>query len=246
MKAYCITLNPDDPLRAQTALREIRRLGFDCEFAEGVDLKQHDLARLKELLSPRAFVELQQGRQVHEALSGLGSVGCYLAHYRLWQRCVEAREPIAIFEDDVQFQADAPQRVQELLADAAAQRYDILRLIYFPQARGARVTPLLERVQHGWSASAYVLQPRAAALIVKHALPMEMHCDYYLDFVSQQHALNHYCPALPLHVNRALASTIGHSALLGVCAAPCYGWAWLLCACLLALMLLLAAGSRRL
>ena len=248
MKAYCITLNRSDPLRAQTALREIQRLGVDCEFADGVDLKQHDLARLRELLTPRAFVELQRGRQVHEALSGLGSVGCYLAHYRLWQRCAAGSEPIAIFEDDVQFQADAPQRVRALLDDAAAQRYDILRLIYMPMARGAAVSPLLERVAHGWSASAYVLQPRAAQLIVKHALPMEMHCDYYLDFVSQQHGLQHYCPRVPLHINRALGSTIGHSALIAVePAAPRCSAAWvaLIGACLLALLLLVASLSWR-
>jgi GR25 family glycosyltransferase involved in LPS biosynthesis len=36
-------------------------------------------------------------------LSRPGVIGCFYSHYALWQRCVELREPIMIFEDDVKF-----------------------------------------------------------------------------------------------------------------------------------------------
>lgn len=32
-----------------------------------------------------------------------GVKGCFDSHYRLWRRCVELDEPIAVFEDDVKF-----------------------------------------------------------------------------------------------------------------------------------------------
>lgn len=31
----------------------------------------------------------------------LGEQGCFYSHYRLWQKCVELNEPIAIWEDDI-------------------------------------------------------------------------------------------------------------------------------------------------
>lgn len=32
---------------------------------------------------------------------GLGEQGCFYSHYRLWKKCVELNEPIAIWEDDI-------------------------------------------------------------------------------------------------------------------------------------------------
>ena len=29
-----------------------------------------------------------------------GEVGCFLSHYKLWQRCIESNEPYLILEDD--------------------------------------------------------------------------------------------------------------------------------------------------
>ena len=115
MQAFCITLDENSPVRAVPAMREIQRLGFKGSFTSGVDVKQRSLDEFKEILSTRAYRELLEGRQVPEALSGLGSLGCYLAHYQLWQRCARGDQPIAVFEDDVQFTADTPQRLPALL-----------------------------------------------------------------------------------------------------------------------------------
>ena len=49
---------------------------------------------------------MKNGRYVHEALSGVGSVGCYMAHYNLWKLCVEQNKEIAVFEDDFELLDD--------------------------------------------------------------------------------------------------------------------------------------------
>jgi hypothetical protein len=36
-------------------------------------------------------------------LSRPGVIGCFYSHYNLWKKCVELKEPIMIFEDDVKF-----------------------------------------------------------------------------------------------------------------------------------------------
>lgn len=38
-----------------------------------------------------------------DKISRKGVKGCFHSHYRLWKKCVELQEPIAIFEDDVKF-----------------------------------------------------------------------------------------------------------------------------------------------
>lgn len=35
-----------------------------------------------------------------------GVKGCFLSHYRLWQKCVELNEPIIIFEDDIEIKRE--------------------------------------------------------------------------------------------------------------------------------------------
>ena len=57
-----------------------------------------------------------EGREVHPiSFKGLpiddiyvsnvskpGSMGCFLSHYRLWEKCIELNETIGVFEDDVE------------------------------------------------------------------------------------------------------------------------------------------------
>lgn len=38
-----------------------------------------------------------------EKASRPGVVGCFYSHYALWQKCMDLKEPIMIFEDDVKF-----------------------------------------------------------------------------------------------------------------------------------------------
>ena len=226
MDAYCITLDRTNPTRALATMREIERLGFKGQFVDGVNIKGQPLSKFKDLVSTRAYRELLEGRQVHEALSGLGSLGCYLAHLNLWKLCASSDRPIAIFEDDAQFDRDAPQRLQSLLKEAEKYKFDILRLIYVPWSETVQVSPLLRRINLGQSASAYILQPKAARVLVEHALPAELQLDLYMDFCGLKYGLNQYYPNRPFHRPQTLPSTIGHSQVKQCQPLSC--WVWML------------------
>ena len=182
MKAYCITLDRHSTERALAAIKQIQRLGFEVEFADGVNVKDMNLDDIAPLLSTRAYFELKFGREVHEALSGLGSVGCYFAHLNLWRRCAAGTEPIAIFEDDVDFQNTSAESLPLILQEAEENKFDILRLIYNPQIRGTQISSSLSQVERGTGTSAYLITPQAARVVAQNALPIEMHCDHFLDF----------------------------------------------------------------
>ena len=43
------------------------------------------------------------GKEDIGKMSRPGVIGCFYSHYNLWAKCVELKEPIMIFEDDVKF-----------------------------------------------------------------------------------------------------------------------------------------------
>ena len=222
LTAVCITLNPESSTRAKPTLREIKRVGFsNVKTIPGVDLRKKSLKDVKNFISVRAYGELSSGRYVHEALSGLGSVGCYLAHLSAWKKCVELDTPLVIFEDDLLFTPDAKERIEEAYKSALENSYDILRICYsIPDYvskadAGEPISSSLTKVNRGESAAAYIITPRAAKLAVKHALPMEMQCDHYLDFLSKKYNLNNYYITKSVRIDNeaAKASTLNHNSI---------------------------------
>ena len=75
-------------------------------------LDSHDI---EQLIRPELYEEFKKkhryeiierqliGEKDVGKLSRPGVVGCFYSHYNLWKKCVELKEPIMIFEDDVKF-----------------------------------------------------------------------------------------------------------------------------------------------
>jgi hypothetical protein len=75
-------------------------------------LDNHDV---KELIRPELYENFKKGYRYEiiqrqligeddiGKLSRPGVIGCFYSHYNLWKKCVELKEPIMIFEDDVKF-----------------------------------------------------------------------------------------------------------------------------------------------
>jgi GR25 family glycosyltransferase involved in LPS biosynthesis len=69
---------------------------------------------IKSLIKPELYEEFRKKYHSHIVEKSLigddagkmsrpGVIGCFYSHYRLWEKCVELKEPIMIFEDDVKF-----------------------------------------------------------------------------------------------------------------------------------------------
>jgi GR25 family glycosyltransferase involved in LPS biosynthesis len=107
MKSYIIHLSKI-PASLETAIRlkeQLQSFDMEVELFEGT--YGNDAVKIME----------EEGRTVHpyglkgpldpngrEAtkISSPGVRGCFLSHYRLWQKCAELDEPIIIWEDDIQ------------------------------------------------------------------------------------------------------------------------------------------------
>lgn len=106
MKAFIIHLSKiEDSYKSAISLKDqlIKICNMEAELFEGTygneaigllsveNRKVHDISFKGKALDERG---------INKALRP-GVVGCFYSHYRLWQKCEELNETIAIFEDDV-------------------------------------------------------------------------------------------------------------------------------------------------
>lgn len=220
IQAVCITLNPKDPERAQRALSEIKKLGFgDVGFFDGVDGRKLSDEKLKSLLTPRAYFELKNGRYVHEALSGVGSVGCYLAHTNAWRKCLESGEPLAIFEDDFVAKPGTRELMNKALREARVLKFDVLRFQhrgntdYREKTQDVEGSDVLMKVLHAEGLCAYIMTPRAARALLEQAFPLDAQVDHYVNMGCHYHKLNHLATKTNVFDDPQLRSHIDHNSI---------------------------------
>lgn len=116
---------PSHVQRWHDAARQFEALGLQPvrqEAVAGERLDEHDLRRL--------YSERLNRRQYHEPLRR-GEIGCYASHLQAWQRLVDSGDPaMAIFEDDIQVDADLPDVLERLQsATRPGHGWDIVKLL---------------------------------------------------------------------------------------------------------------------
>jgi GR25 family glycosyltransferase involved in LPS biosynthesis len=107
MKAFVIYLPtaPKKAIAVDNIVAQLKGYGLRAEAFVGTDGAQaQDQVQQQDL---KLWPYSVKGQLVNSnnkdwyKLSRPGVMGCFLSHYRLWQRCAELGEPIMIFEDDV-------------------------------------------------------------------------------------------------------------------------------------------------
>ena len=125
-----------------------------------------------------------------------GEIGCFASHYLLWQRCVEAGEPLVIMEDDVAVDDGfvlALETASELIST-----FPLIRLGL--TAEGAGTTPILS-LPHDfelvslapWTfgTQCYILSDVVAKAFLEHAPVWSLPVDIYIDR-TQIHGIGSY------------------------------------------------------
>lgn len=96
MKAFIISLSKIQTSAESAAglLTELQKLNFDVTLFEGT--YGNDAVEMFQKENRKSHIETDNFK-----FTSPGVQGCFHSHYRLWQKCVELDEAIAIFEDDV-------------------------------------------------------------------------------------------------------------------------------------------------
>jgi glycosyl transferase, family 25 len=155
------------------------RLGLGFEFFTGIDAWRGEHVRFSQYNETAA-------RSGNNRPLTAGEIGCFASHYLLWQRCMEAREPLVIMEDDVVVDdgfVRALETATELLPAFPLVRLGILK-------EGAGTSPILplpsgfELVSLGpetWGTQCYILSDIAAKALSEHAAVWWLPVDNYLN-----------------------------------------------------------------
>ena len=114
LRSYRIKTELFEGITGDVAVKLAQRAGKTL-YPYSIKNRELDEKDIKELIRPELYEDFRKRHQykilermpIGEAhvgkLSRPGVVGCFYSHYALWQRCVELKEPIMIFEDDVKF-----------------------------------------------------------------------------------------------------------------------------------------------
>jgi GR25 family glycosyltransferase involved in LPS biosynthesis len=114
LRSYRIKTELFEGITGDVAVKLAQRAGKTL-YPYSIKSRELDEKDIKELIRPELYEDFRKRHQykilermpIGEAhvgkLSRPGVVGCFYSHYAMWQRCVELKEPIMIFEDDVKF-----------------------------------------------------------------------------------------------------------------------------------------------
>jgi GR25 family glycosyltransferase involved in LPS biosynthesis len=162
MKSFIIRLSEfsDSVKWAEQAYNSAVTHGWDVEYFEGVNGQNETLEEYNIFPNPRH-------RKSAKAFKRKGTVGCFLSHYKLWQKCIDIGEPMCILEHDVTIHQCFPK----------LNFSDIIKL-----ATGPKAKPIY--IGNWWAgAMAYCVSPHGADKLINFvnangAMPADtMLCD---------------------------------------------------------------------
>ncbi len=188
----------------------LARIGLRFEIFAGIDAFRGEHAGISR------YNEAAARRDLHRPMAA-GEIGCFASHYLLWQRCMNAREPFVIMEDDVEVDDGFP-----VALDIASKLISIFPLIRLGLTReGDGTAPVLclpdnfELVSLGsWSfgGQCYIVSPVGAKALLEHAAVWSLPADIYLDR-TRIHGIGNYGlrPYFVRHADKSagLPSVIG-------------------------------------
>ena len=156
---------------------------------------------------------LENYRTKDSEMNHINSVGCALAHYATWRRCIDMDCPIMVMEDDVKLKvvniSDTRYlEIFHLLQDGNTIVYllSLFHSQFFKEGYNKLVNcentdrfksidkELSKKHQHTGSigAQCYIISPNVAKKLVTDFYPIEYHVDHYLSEQIQKHHLTLY------------------------------------------------------
>lgn len=170
MTLYVINLDRDVRRLEQVSL-QLDGLGLPFERIAAVDGRE---------ISESDFQHFQQSRPRQNKRWLRGQMGCFLSHYRAWEKIAAGTQPFGVvFEDDIYLSGDVGRYVTH--SDWIPEGTDIIRLEPSTNRMLLARRPVIQlggRVFYpvkstAWCAGAYILSQRAARQLIE--LPVSVH-----------------------------------------------------------------------
>lgn len=120
-----------------------------------------------------------------------GIIGCFLSHYRLWQKCVELNKPIMIFEDDASI----------IRPYYDVEFEDVLSLVFSHSKKMAKYIHYLEASEGTPEAKFYkqTSMPGNAGYFIKPHAAKVLVDEYKNSFLPADNAINQKLVKIEIH-----------------------------------------------
>jgi len=192
MKVFGRIINLDDRKDRWTLMQAfVQSSQFELKRFSAVRLASFQDASAT--LSLRGRADLRRERVQHEALSGLGAVGCALSHFAVWSDFVASGDDVCIVLEDDLHPTHAPHFDAAVKAMLARKEWDIGLLGWcssLPSNRRPDGSLVVFPTSAGFTgAHAYMLTQHAARTLMQHLFPLEMQVDFAMQSIAEAHGL---------------------------------------------------------
>jgi glycosyl transferase, family 25 len=175
--------------RRELIQSNLARIGLAFELFAGIDGFRGEHVGISRYSEAAAWRDLYRPMTV-------GEIGCLASHYLLWQRCMDAREPFVIMEDDVEVDNLFVHALET--ASVLLPVFPLIRLGLLAEADGTAPVLCLphdfELVSLGpetYGTQCYILSHVGARALLEHAAVWSLPVDTYLDR-AQIHGIGKY------------------------------------------------------
>lgn len=125
---------------------------------------------------------LSNQREYHEEL-GLGALGCYLSHLRLWEHSRQSRKRILILEDDAVFPKDFFHQLQQRRLQLP-NKYDVLLLYCKFNDKPQPISPGIVKPHSFFGMVAYIITPQFVDKAYHLMTPIRYQIDGAMSFLT--------------------------------------------------------------
>lgn len=185
--AYYINLKrrPDKNKNTLVELDKSNILRKKMKRFEAIDGKEIDLNNYKETNINKKLLEKRRGW-----------IGCALSHIKLWQRCVNIKKPILVFEDDnvIKKETDYDKNLETIINNFPND-YDIVYLITDNIVKYKHYNDLfVKAIKNNSILSAYFISPTGAQKLLDSIMPYkpDLQIDWYIDILTRKKKINCY------------------------------------------------------
>lgn len=215
VSVFVINLERDKARRAHME-NVLKKIHIHAEFVSAVDGKT--------LTSQaREAYDQKKALRVYGVEMLDNELGCYLSHYRIFERIVRENIPVAlIFEDDVEIDSNLPSIVNELVLEAEPQ----WRVVRLHSMRSKVVDPktgqfegeIVKTLQHGalfklnthtLGAGAYLISQAGAKQMLEYGKKIFMPIDQTMDRFWENGIVPYVVRPFPARQLPAFKSSIG-------------------------------------
>ena len=156
--------------RAKKRQERIAKQNIECNLVK-YPVDGNALDNAKTFLSPRAFYDFDKRKIDHRTITSLGAIGCYLSHRNAWKEIIENNKPDLIIEDDITVESED---YKKFIKDWICCQHNKPRIMWMQYGFLNRNPNLY------WGTGAYIINPRAAKILYKNSLPIDIQVDSYM------------------------------------------------------------------